>query len=223
MLPAIQLDDQPLPACNNEIGDIPSSVPAAELEAAEPAIAQVPKPMLGIGLEFRRRLRVFSIRECMRKISFCPLPASGRGEGIACAPVAHACDIVRDRTPFTLAGEFTFLPPACGEGWVRAIGARPHEHLRPLPSVSPIGTSPLAMGLFASGMICYFLLGVAALPNLEFPAIFVTASSSWRQRRRDGGRPWPRRWSATSADSRHRLDQFVEQREQRVGVPQLQR
>ncbi|WP_300615077.1 efflux RND transporter permease subunit [Dokdonella sp.] len=40
----------------------------------------------------------------------------------------------------------------------------------------PIGTSLLAMGLFALGMICYFLLGVAALPNLEFPAIFVTAS-----------------------------------------------
>ncbi|HEY0180719.1 MAG TPA: efflux RND transporter permease subunit, partial [Dokdonella sp.] len=40
----------------------------------------------------------------------------------------------------------------------------------------PIATSLLAMGVFALGMICYFLLGVAALPNLEFPAIFVTAS-----------------------------------------------
>ncbi|MBO9661461.1 efflux RND transporter permease subunit [Dokdonella sp.] len=40
----------------------------------------------------------------------------------------------------------------------------------------PIGTSLLAIGLFVLGMICYFLLGVAALPNLEFPAIFVTAS-----------------------------------------------
>jgi len=40
----------------------------------------------------------------------------------------------------------------------------------------PIATSLLAIGLFAIGMICYFLLGVAALPNLEFPAIFVTAS-----------------------------------------------
>ncbi|MFC4820103.1 efflux RND transporter permease subunit [Dokdonella ginsengisoli] len=40
----------------------------------------------------------------------------------------------------------------------------------------PIGTSLLAVGLFVLGMICYSLLGVAALPNLEFPAIFVTAS-----------------------------------------------
>ncbi len=40
----------------------------------------------------------------------------------------------------------------------------------------PIGTSLLAIGLFVGGMIAYFLLGVAALPNLEFPAIFVTAN-----------------------------------------------
>jgi len=40
----------------------------------------------------------------------------------------------------------------------------------------PIATSLLAIGVFTLGMICYFLLGVAALPNLEFPAIFVTAS-----------------------------------------------
>ena len=40
----------------------------------------------------------------------------------------------------------------------------------------PIGTSLLAMGLFFVGMICYFLLGVAALPNMEFPGIFVTAN-----------------------------------------------
>ncbi len=40
----------------------------------------------------------------------------------------------------------------------------------------PIGASLLAMGLFVLGMICYRQLGVAALPNLEFPAIFVSAS-----------------------------------------------
>ena len=39
----------------------------------------------------------------------------------------------------------------------------------------PIGTSLLAIGLFVVGMICYSLLGVAALPNIEFPAIFVQA------------------------------------------------
>jgi len=42
----------------------------------------------------------------------------------------------------------------------------------------PIGTSLLAMGLFAVGAICYFLLGVAALPAMQFPAIFVQASQS---------------------------------------------
>ena len=40
----------------------------------------------------------------------------------------------------------------------------------------PIATSLLAIGLFVSGAICYFLLGIAALPNLEPPVIFVSAS-----------------------------------------------
>ena len=40
----------------------------------------------------------------------------------------------------------------------------------------PIGTSLLAAGLFVAGMLCYTLLGVAPLPNVEFPAIFVSAS-----------------------------------------------
>ncbi|UXI67454.1 efflux RND transporter permease subunit [Tahibacter amnicola] len=40
----------------------------------------------------------------------------------------------------------------------------------------PIGTSLLALGVLVAGMICYALLGVAALPNVEFPAIFVSAS-----------------------------------------------
>ncbi|HXD38597.1 MAG TPA: efflux RND transporter permease subunit, partial [Rhodanobacter sp.] len=42
----------------------------------------------------------------------------------------------------------------------------------------PIGTSLLAMGLFVVGAICYALLGVAALPAMQFPAIFVQASQS---------------------------------------------
>ena len=42
----------------------------------------------------------------------------------------------------------------------------------------PIGTSLLAIGLFVIGMIGYFLLGVAALPNMQFPAIFVQASQA---------------------------------------------
>jgi multidrug efflux pump len=42
----------------------------------------------------------------------------------------------------------------------------------------PIGTSLLAMGVFAVGLICYVLLGVAALPNMTFPVIFVQASQA---------------------------------------------
>jgi multidrug efflux pump len=42
----------------------------------------------------------------------------------------------------------------------------------------PIGTSLLAMGVFAVGVICYLLLGVSALPDLQFPVIFVTASQA---------------------------------------------
>ncbi len=40
----------------------------------------------------------------------------------------------------------------------------------------PIGTILLALGVFVSGVIAYFQLGVASLPNLEFPVIFVVAS-----------------------------------------------
>ena len=40
----------------------------------------------------------------------------------------------------------------------------------------PIGTSLLAIGLFVVGMVCYGLLGVSALPSIQFPAIFVQAS-----------------------------------------------
>ena len=42
----------------------------------------------------------------------------------------------------------------------------------------PIGTFLLAAGLFVLGIICYFLLGVAALPDLQFPVIFVQASQA---------------------------------------------
>jgi len=42
----------------------------------------------------------------------------------------------------------------------------------------PIGTSLLAIGVFVLGLICYSLLGVAALPNMQFPVIFVQASQS---------------------------------------------
>ncbi|HET9034052.1 MAG TPA: efflux RND transporter permease subunit [Dokdonella sp.] len=40
----------------------------------------------------------------------------------------------------------------------------------------PIGTILLALGVFVCGVIAYFQLGVASLPNLEFPVIFVVAN-----------------------------------------------
>ena len=42
----------------------------------------------------------------------------------------------------------------------------------------PIGTSLLAMGVFVIGAICYSLLGVAALPDMQFPVIFVGANQA---------------------------------------------
>ncbi|MGB3392998.1 MAG: efflux RND transporter permease subunit [Stenotrophomonas sp.] len=41
----------------------------------------------------------------------------------------------------------------------------------------PIGISLLAIGLFCAGLLCYLRLGVAALPNLTIPVIFVQASN----------------------------------------------
>jgi multidrug efflux pump len=40
----------------------------------------------------------------------------------------------------------------------------------------PIGTSLLAAGVLVAGAICYFLLGISALPQITFPAIFIQAS-----------------------------------------------
>ena len=37
----------------------------------------------------------------------------------------------------------------------------------------PIGTSLLAAGLTLAGAIAYMLLGVAALPSIEVPAVFI--------------------------------------------------
>ncbi len=42
----------------------------------------------------------------------------------------------------------------------------------------PIGTSLLAAGVLAVGILCYTLLGISALPQLSFPAIWVSASQS---------------------------------------------
>ncbi len=42
----------------------------------------------------------------------------------------------------------------------------------------PIGTTLLACGLFVIGLLCYLRLGVAALPNIQIPVIFVHATQS---------------------------------------------
>jgi multidrug efflux pump len=42
----------------------------------------------------------------------------------------------------------------------------------------PIGTSLLAIGIFVVGVICYARLGVAALPDIQVPVIFVQASQA---------------------------------------------
>ncbi|HUH30476.1 MAG TPA: efflux RND transporter permease subunit, partial [Rhodanobacter sp.] len=40
----------------------------------------------------------------------------------------------------------------------------------------PAGTSLLALGLMLAGLCAYLLLGVAALPSLDFPGVYVVAS-----------------------------------------------
>ncbi len=40
----------------------------------------------------------------------------------------------------------------------------------------PVGTSLLALGLMLAGLWAYLLLGVAALPSLDFPGVYVVAS-----------------------------------------------
>ncbi|MBS0382569.1 MAG: efflux RND transporter permease subunit [Proteobacteria bacterium] len=42
----------------------------------------------------------------------------------------------------------------------------------------PIGTSLLAAGVLAVGILCYTLLGISSLPQISFPAIWVSASQS---------------------------------------------
>ncbi len=40
----------------------------------------------------------------------------------------------------------------------------------------PVGTSLLAAGVLVAGIICYTLLGISSLPQISFPAIWVSAS-----------------------------------------------
>lgn len=40
----------------------------------------------------------------------------------------------------------------------------------------PVGTSLLGIGLMLAGLWAYLLLGVAALPSLDFPGVYVVAN-----------------------------------------------
>ncbi len=50
----------------------------------------------------------------------------------------------------------------------------------------PIATSLLMLGVLVFGIVAYTLLPVAALPNVDFPTITVTASYPGRQPRDHG-------------------------------------
>ena len=50
----------------------------------------------------------------------------------------------------------------------------------------PIATALLMAGLFAFGVVCFTLLPVSALPNVEFPTISVSAQLPGREPDRDG-------------------------------------
>jgi multidrug efflux pump len=40
----------------------------------------------------------------------------------------------------------------------------------------PVGTTVLAVGLFLVGVVSYTILPVASLPNVDLPAIFISAA-----------------------------------------------
>ena len=84
----------------------------------------------------------------------------------------------------------------------------------------PIGTSLLAFGMAVCGVICYFLLGVAALPNLEFPAIFVTANqpgASADTMASTVAAPLERRRASIREQDRQLLEEPSAQRQRRGG------
>ena len=77
----------------------------------------------------------------------------------------------------------TDRPPSEGGAPGRAAGVvggsrKGGANLSALFIRRPIGTSLLAIGLFVMGMLCYARLGVASLPNLPIPVIFVNANQT---------------------------------------------
>ena len=75
----------------------------------------------------------------------------------------------------------------------RGLGAKARSYLEQPPmSISepfirrPIATSLLMLGVLVFGIGAYNLLPVAAVPNVDFPTITVTATVSRRQSQHDG-------------------------------------
>ena len=58
----------------------------------------------------------------------------------------------------------------------------------------PVATTLLTLGLALAGVLAYFQLPVAPLPQVEFPTISVQANLPGPARR-PWPPPWPRRWS----------------------------
>ena len=62
----------------------------------------------------------------------------------------------------------------------------------------PIATALLMAGILLFGIATYTPLPVAALPNVDFPTIEVTAHLARARARHDGRRRSRRRWSSSS-------------------------
>ena len=91
----------------------------------------------------------------------------------------------------------------------RAVAGRDRLDVAPSMNISepfirrPIATSLLMLGVLVFGIGAYRLLPVAALPNVDFPTITVTAQLSRRQARTRWPRRSRRRSNSNSPRSRH--------------------
>ncbi len=65
----------------------------------------------------------------------------------------------------------------------------------------PIATVLLSAGLLLAGIVAYFQLPVASLPNVDMPTLRVMRGTARRRSRKPWRPPSPRRWNAASAKS----------------------
>ena len=98
-------------------------------------------------------------------------------------------------------------PPSAGPARPRAERpprprrSRPNEPLRPPSSRRPIATILLTIGLALAGVAGFFVLPVAPLPMVDFPAVSVSGAACRAPARRPWPPAWPRRWSGGWASS----------------------